>query len=877
MDDCTVTAPQKPLKDRLDIRIVSLYSRDTQNMPHVGKLTEKNQYYTYSYYDAIWVEPAEVDEDTMLQGAYKQAVSLNRAGRPNMFQQFFIVFADIESSDIREYKGYSAQHIADFWSDNSFPLFFMTMLNVKEPSHLSQTLKLIQEIFPAKHHLAYLTFDHSNIVIFARSNSFQAYAKSIFQLDYGHPDMITDSITLYTFAPNSQADADNEPQEEFPALVSIGVSDYQAFEEFEKNITNQDKDIQFFWMLGRNDVGVYHPRATIPWLKSIKRTMESSPNWYTTYDLSILIRQSEIQPGSNSKKTTKSMSIQEKMKSAYQKFSLSYKNKCREMKTAPDEVWLRWLRESSQLSASLAESLLSLDLGTCLAPQFFDFFTYAQKLFGSEDLESFQMGEVNQSFSEFYYNISVLIDSMNHSNRQFVQVPSFHSVAFEIPPRLMAYYTAMAHAIIEVLHDDSADYGLTIAPKYVNELEVSSIAVTGVQGIEEEEFISMSIDEQSLYTLQLTTEAMAHEISHFVGREGRCREFRKECIIKCTLHGILSDLTNYIARDILVQCPSQDCVYTVPFDICHDHLKDCVKEIWDTMISLPEFCLETNNYGDQVQELIYNLPDILSATPELNAEIVKQVTRLLFNNKDVEKYILRYVAYEAGATNDVNSIEVLTACWRKTAEYKIQCSVQDVLDGYALELQKLTQETPQEEHNTKFGKTYKFRRLYESFRETFADLQAILIFNISWPMYCRLLKRKNESFAELKDIPNRVVAVGRVLVQTGFWKKEDICAEDTELEPLVQAILDTQCSSKNLEQLNQGLSYTLLSYLELYLKQCYFSLKQVLDNPERKQLIVELQEIHTALSNENSALNLCTKLMEFINSYRNSLRSERPG
>lgn len=381
----------------------------------------------------------------------------------------------------------------------------------------------------------------------------------------------------------------------------------------------------------------------------------------------------------------------------------------------------------------------------------------------------------------------------------------------------------------------------------------------------------MSVDERSLYTLQLTTEAMAHEISHFVGRKGRCRDIRKACIVKCVLHDILIDLAQYVAEDILSHCPLQNYSFGVPFAICHHRLSECVDRIWTALETLPEFSLETDNYGDQIQELIYNLPDILSAAPDLNAEIVKQVTRILFDNEKVKNYMIRYAAYEAGAYPEAECPELSAACWRRTAEYKIQCSIQDVLDGYALELQKLTQETSQEEHDTKYGKIYKFRRQYEAFRETFADLQAILIFNIKWPIYCRLLKRKNEPLAQLKDIPNRIVAVGRVLTQVGFWSKNEICAGDPELRQIEQAILLPEWSPESLTQLDQGLSYILLHHLEPYLGQCYSNLERVLNSPDRKPMVARLRKMHDALSKENSVLDLCVNIMEFINFYRDSL------
>lgn len=78
---------------------------------------------------------------------------------------------------------------------------------------------------------------------------------------------------------------------------------------------------------------------------------------------------------------------------------------------------------------------------------------------------------------DLFQDVSILMDSMNRSSRQFIQTPPFRTTAFSMPPKLMAYYTAVAHQILDALQDDTNNfYGFMIAPSFVKELEVISLA-----------------------------------------------------------------------------------------------------------------------------------------------------------------------------------------------------------------------------------------------------------------------------------------------------------------------------------------------------------------------------------------------------------------
>ena len=127
---------------------------------------------------------------------------------------------------------------------------------------------------------------------------------------------------------------------------------------------------------------------------------------------------------------------------------------------------------------------------------------------------------------------------MNHSSRQFIQTPPFRTMAFSIPPKLMAYYTAVGHQILLALQDDPDNhYGFMIAPSFVRNLEVVSIAVKELT--DKDQMLSIAVSEPALYSLQQTTFYLVHEFSHYLGQKNRMRDERKDYLLKACIHNFL--------------------------------------------------------------------------------------------------------------------------------------------------------------------------------------------------------------------------------------------------------------------------------------------------------------------------------------------------
>lgn len=476
---------------RVDGRVLSLCSRGIGGgLP--DHFTRENAFYSFCYYDAIKVEPAALDDCAQLKNAYLTACSMQETGQPGEILQSIVAIADI--SDRPGVPGYTAEQIRCFWENKDTPIFFVSMLNLSRPTDLEKILRLIEEKFSGEPHLAYLTFDHCDIIIFGRGDNFQRYTSCIFDLCYAGSLIPEDIITVYGFS-NRRALYNCSEQETFRTCIRLGIRDYATLDRFAPKCGDgsdarvlQGKKVYVNWLLGRNDISLCCPNGSLPWLNQVRNALIGSAGgnaWYTTYDLIVLMKEDSHDWRDPDYPTRDLKALEKKMVGRYTAFEAAYIRHYRRLTAGgdiyyPDRVWCRWLKESSWLAVSLIGNPLSSDFGTCLVPQFLDLLEYGQRLFGKKGrtLSQQELETIHKNFAVFFSNTAILVDSLNQTNRQFVQVPAFHLPSFEVPSQIMAYYTAMAYRILNVLKDERKYfYGLSISPKLVNTLSVSSLAL----------------------------------------------------------------------------------------------------------------------------------------------------------------------------------------------------------------------------------------------------------------------------------------------------------------------------------------------------------------------------------------------------------------
>lgn len=869
------------LDERYEARVVSLYSRGIQDKIPV-RLNRRSDFYSFCYYDIIQVEAVKIGSGPVLKSAYEcahaKADKANKEWHPAGLRQFLVAVTDVAAEAGQS--GYTRKEIDEFWSRTDQPLLFVSMINIKNIGDIDEVLANIKRRFPAGRHLAYLTFDHCDIILFFRGSRFQEYTNFIFQLCYADTQVLEDTITLYGFSSNKSQYSGCTSPETFTALIRVGMRDFPSAQKFFQAVDHLGKPVERSWLLGRNDASILCRSATLSWLRDVRELLihnktGTDAHWYTTYDLIVFSpdgsEADEFQEKTSPPLTDKHVNLQERMEKQYTQFYNAYMTKYRDLESrgivmTPNEVWLRWLKESCDLVVSLLDSRLSLDLGTCLVPQFQDLLTYTVKLFCSENMVKRDHIEIiHEKFGTFFSNIAILIDSLNQTNRQFVQVPAFHLPSFEIPPQIMAYYTVLAHRLLEVCKDDKYFYGLTIAPKLVSTLSVYSLALRDV--LKNDQWICMNMDEMSSYTLRLTTETIAHEISHFVGKKNRNREERKKYVIQCAFQELFGNALLSLARRVDELCivPGTDALPPTKLTFSWRELSGAAEAFWSSALTTypREYAPDSANYSDELEGRIWAMPDDILSAPELYTQTFDSAWDILCRYKDepgsVVERILTFIRWELGIKMPVSEIQA-----------ELEMSVKDEARRLFLQVMQEYRESFSQYRQGNSPQCHLalcqiFDSLRTMFRETFADLQAILLLEMTWADYSMLLKRDKQRRL-VDDCPPRMLAVTKVLIAKNVWL-DGFTYDGKDFLDVQEALgLSPETDSASLGAL--GFNSTVIFYLTRYLEVCASNIIDGFAMPQYKHLVKKLRKMHENLLDSTPMLKLQKELLEFIDSYQ---------
>lgn len=135
--------------------------------------------------------------------------------------------------------------------------------------------------------------------------------------------------------------------------------------------------------------------------------------------------------------------------------------------------------------------------------------------------------------NSFYKSILTLDSSIMHSERRFIISDPHQLTLFDVPPKLIAYYTAIANEMASALNKDSQNkYVFLITPDIKKDIYVESITDNRDIG-EEINILVIHINERSIYNVTDTTKILAHEIAHHVGQDNGLRKKRACHFVRC--------------------------------------------------------------------------------------------------------------------------------------------------------------------------------------------------------------------------------------------------------------------------------------------------------------------------------------------------------
>lgn len=798
-----------------DIRIISMQTLSDNDV----RIDNDNSFHSFAYVNKIDV--VKVNQQggvSPLKSGYqmlqKKLQRYEGVNQPYRTQQTMVVFRDINDES-----PYNQERIEEFWSENK-ALFFVTMINIpicgwKSKSAcecLSETEQRIKEIFEGKKYLLYYTLEYNEIMLFCHNIDFEEYYKLVMRLNHENlPDdkgnYIIDTITLYGFGEQAITLDDSN----VCAMIKIGINDCSEATKFldEHKITVSDKG-RLFGLLGRKDIAIVLEEISVAQLYKFLLDMEGQ-KFITTFSMNLLTNADIAYDllGSN-------LDIKSVPDDAWIKKLIKYKNDlknsyikfCKKNSVQIDNAFLRMIDSISSLIDSSRSSRLAEDLAVCLWFPYKHFSKFMCELAEHNLSNRFDWElEFQQSLDTFCQNVMLIENSTVHTNRQFVQIPHCESIAFEMPPKVMAYYTLITQKLLNAFNQEAkACCGVMLAPHLVNELEVEPLLRN--DSIEPLQFIIVNISEEMLYDPRRTVAILGHEISHFAGNETRCRDTRRRCIYIYYIYNLLIEFVKKYMDQIPTEIPEQNIDLNNIFILAQNFADKIIEDDHGNEKPLKR----------KLMREVSNLRNKLFS--DLKDEVIKE---LITRNGNVlfSEYICK--AYCEETPNDSAYIYQLAKNFANNV-----INVMDVVNRF-------------DEMRRNEMDNY-VKRVGYLFSETYSDLAMIKVFNISIKDYFNLYKKDLNTYPLMYDIPSNlsnIMLTRFVTVCAVAYGTDDVynAVDDEKLAGNDEILAEACWCCRNINKMNKyakkyKLDRMLMQMLLEYLENCADKLNVALNGLE---------------------------------------------
>lgn len=136
--------------------------------------------------------------------------------------------------------------------------------------------------------------------------------------------------------------------------------------------------------------------------------------------------------------------------------------------------------------------------------------------------EEIELKASQEKMIRHYFNaLNILALCTMHSERQFVQAPAFNATYFDVPPKLLAFYSAVAREILDALRSDSdADYHFLFVPNYQKDINVRPLELKMKEN-PSQHLAVVHLHESYFYDPVLTIKLFCHEAAHYMSDRHR--------------------------------------------------------------------------------------------------------------------------------------------------------------------------------------------------------------------------------------------------------------------------------------------------------------------------------------------------------------------
>lgn len=730
------------------------FSFSKYSLPKTNSLVDTNQDCTIGYFDLVDVKEVKPDSkydsvlDQLLMGYF------NQTHKPINFpteisEQNLFAFTNKSDIEIFSSNGYSfsKEKLDDFWNnENTFNRFYSLMhIECSSSQEIYGTINWLNFIFNSESQdkynaVFYFSFDYSDIIVCAKNMNILDFTKKIFKVNYSQVQTdsvksfsycIKDSFSIITFDKIFLADAFkilktnatlkykelevlikdeikktgySYTSEKLEISYNIGVQNFNIFNKFLEDLSNIHMEFNKYALLGRHDIVINKSNVDIIWFiillyyidKYTTCTLEDNVgNDNLLFNCESFIR-CNFDFSSNDFANQNSISCHSKS----QRYEVAKKSINRRIEkitnnsTDNNYTPISFVQKNSLISLyqsieSTLKNGFADDFVVCIYEPFISLLDYFEK--NNQYTNSESLKEFDNVINRFFEIITSLVNSAMHSDRQFIQTPSFNPVLFDVPPKLMAFYTTQTNKIKKIIgYNDPNNYSFIFKPSLSRNISVFPYSYN--QAPPTDRLLAVSINEESLYHPTKVLKVLCHEASHFVGKNVRCRDVRKNCWIKSILFYSFELVLSYLNTGV----KNDEKLYS--------SLSKLTAEIFQ-VIKDDSMYKENEGYSENIRQLI------------------QHIFKLICSNDDIDKslnsfFLAKYHNHNVSALKHQFKNGIL------------------ILDEF-VPLNNQTEMISDLTIAQEFYNSYK--TLANAYKESYADMQMILLLDLSLENYIKNL------------------------------------------------------------------------------------------------------------------------------------------
>lgn len=631
-------------------------------LPKTTAMLSKNDDISFGYYDFFRAEKVKVTENENpleMVSNKKEDTALDRTC------QEILVFTNIADKDTVH--AYQEEQLESFWNDTK-GVIYISLLHLKDNVNLETIFKSIKfqsKVKAMEKHeknnsefyssICYFTFDYSDIIICTKNLSLTKLAKWMFDLNRDKENGIRDSFSIFNISRDivktifdifDQIKVDPKItykeiekrflekkfndvitlkeyffNDRFSASFNLGIQDYTVLNNLQEDLGNK---VKLYKLLGRQDVTFYNENANIFWLLYAQYCVEKystvSKQSGRSVDDVILTCETFIRIGHNDDKSNNDVNNKSKESSDKESKNVpDYYNAAKGILSEKITKFLNKIEKNDILYnlykkplITMEESTLGLlkngfanDFVICYFESFCNFLDYIKER---------HTKDLSKCFNEYFDNFNALVHSTMHNERQFIQSPSFNAVFYDVPPKLMGYYTALTHSIVNIAKSgNKIIYSFVLRPGFWRDTGIKQYSLT--EEPPTDRLLSVYVNEETLYHPTHFIKILCHEIAHYVDNGyNRKRGVRKSCWLGCMLYTILVE---YITTVLKKKVPRDE-----RLALCIEHLLELAFQ--DRIIK------KDNEYSSNFKIIILKTINIIQE----NAEAAK-ILKIFFSENNL--------------------------------------------------------------------------------------------------------------------------------------------------------------------------------------------------------------------------------------------------